>query len=64
MVSVDGTYSIGFVEAGNYQIALTCGTDIDDNIQFDELTIPSTADITPDVILTEVIAGQVTTLNF
>ncbi|MDX2367899.1 MAG: DUF4382 domain-containing protein, partial [Colwellia sp.] len=46
-VSVDGTYSIGFVQTGSYQAALTCGTDIDDNIQFDELTIPSAADITP-----------------
>jgi hypothetical protein len=64
MVTVEGTYSIGFVEAGNYQIALTCGTDIDDNIQFDELTIPSAADITPDVTLTEVISAQVTTINF
>jgi len=64
MVSVDGTYSIGFVEAGNYQTALTCGTDIDDNIQFDELTIPSAADITPDVQITEVASGQVTTINF
>lgn len=64
MVSVDGTYSIGFVEAGNYQTALTCGTDIDDNIQFDELTIPSAADITPDVQITEVVSGQVATINF
>lgn len=63
-VSVDGTYSIGFVQTGSYQTALTCGTDIDDNIQFDELTIPSAADITPDVQITEVVSDQVTTINF
>lgn len=63
-VNVDGTYSIGFVQTGSYQTALTCGTDIDDNIQFDELTIPSAADITPDVQITEVVAGQVTTIDF
>lgn len=63
-VSVDGTYSIGFVHTGNYQTALTCGTDIDDNIQFDGLTIPSAADITPDVQITEVVSDQVTTINF
>jgi len=62
--SVDATYSIGFLETGSYQVALTCGTDIDDNIQFDELTIPSAADITPDVRIAEVISGQVTTINF
>jgi hypothetical protein len=63
-VNVDGTYSIGFVEAGTYQIALTCGTDNDNNIQFDALTIPSAADITPDVQTIEVTSGQVTTVNF
>lgn len=63
-VNVDGTYSIGFVQTGSYQTALTCGTDIDDNIQFDGLTIPSAADITPDVQITEVASDQVTTINF
>ena len=63
-VSVGGTYSIGFVPTGSYQTALTCGTDIDDNIQFDELTIPSAADITPDVQITVVASGEVTTINF
>lgn len=63
-VSVEGTYSIGFVQTGNYQTALTCGTDTDDNIQFDGLTIPSAADITPDVQVTEVVSDQVTTINF
>lgn len=63
-VSVDGTYSIGFVPTGSYQTALTCGTDIDNNIQFDGLTIPSAADITPDVQIIEVNSGQITTINF
>lgn len=63
-VSVDGQYSIGFVPTGSYQTALTCGTDVDDNIQFDGLTIPSAAEITPDLQITEVTSGQVTTINF
>lgn len=63
-VSDDGSYAIGFVEAGNYQVALTCGTEVDDNIQFDGLTIPSAADITPEVQAVEVVSQQITTVDF
>lgn len=63
-VTDDGTYAIGFIEAGSYQVALTCGTDVDDNVQFDGLTIPSAADITPDVQSVVVVSQQTTTADF
>jgi hypothetical protein len=63
-VEVDGTYAIGFVETGSYQLALTCGTEVDDNIQFDALTIPSAGDITPAVKVIEVVSGQTITVDF
>lgn len=40
-VDVDGTYTIGFVPEGAYTVALRCNTEIDDNVQYDGLTIPS-----------------------
>jgi len=40
-VAVDGTYTIGFVPEGTYTAALRCNTEIDDNVQYDGLTIPS-----------------------
>jgi len=43
-VAIDGTYSIGFVPQGTYTVALRCNTEVDDNIQYDELTIPSFVD--------------------
>ncbi len=43
-VAVDGTYSIGFVPQGTYTVALRCNTEVDDNIQYNELTIPSFVD--------------------
>lgn len=64
VVSAEGQYEIGFVEAGNYQLALTCGTAIDDNIQYDALTIPDAADLTPDVVSVTVESQQSTTVNF
>jgi len=41
IVAVDGTYTIGFVPEGNYTVALRCNTEIDDNVQYEGLTIPS-----------------------
>jgi len=40
---VDGLYSIGFVPEGDYTVALRCNNEIDDNVQYDILTIPSPA---------------------
>lgn len=43
-VAVDSTYSIGFVPAGDYTVALRCVSDTeksDDNVQYDELIIPT-----------------------
>jgi hypothetical protein len=40
-VSVDGNYSIGFVPEGDYTVALRCNTEIDNNVQYDQLVIPS-----------------------
>lgn len=43
-VAVDGTYSIGFIPEGAYTVALRCVSDTeksDDNIQYDELVIPT-----------------------
>ncbi|ALO33879.1 hypothetical protein CMT41_03420 [Colwellia sp. MT41] len=40
-VDVKGTYSIGFVPAGAYTLALRCNSETDDNIQYEQLTIPS-----------------------
>jgi len=39
--SVEATYTIGFVPAGAYTIALRCDSVTDDNVQYDGLTIPS-----------------------
>ena len=64
LVSDDGTYAIGFLQAGSYQVALTCGTDIDDNIQFDGLTIPSAGENTPDIQTVDVVSGQTAEVNF
>ncbi|WP_371188604.1 DUF4382 domain-containing protein [Thalassotalea maritima] len=64
VVDETGMYSIGFVQAGSYQLALMCGTQVDDNVQFDGLTIPSAADITPDVAVVEVVSQQTANINF
>ena len=40
-VAVDGNYSIGFVPEGDYTVALRCNTEIDNNVQYDQLVIPS-----------------------
>ncbi|AAZ24373.1 DUF4382 domain-containing protein [Colwellia psychrerythraea] len=40
-VAVDGNYSIGFVPEGDYTVALRCNTEVDDNVQYDQLVIPS-----------------------
>jgi hypothetical protein len=64
IVADDGSYEIGFIEQGSYQVALTCGTEIDDNIQFDGLTIPSAADLTPDVVTVEISPSTTTTQDF
>ncbi|PKG80933.1 hypothetical protein CXF85_22075 [Colwellia sp. 75C3] len=61
LVAVDGTYSIGFVAEGSYTIALMCGTDIDDNIQYNALTIPSPAGNKTTV---EIVKGDVKTIDF
>ena len=63
-VAVDGTYTIGFLSEGSYQVALACGIALDDNIQFDGITIPSAGDITPDVIEVDVDAGESTNVDF
>jgi hypothetical protein len=64
IVAADGTFEFGFVQAENYQVALTCGTEVDDNIQFDGLTIPMAADITPDVETIVVESNQTTSVTF
>lgn len=64
LVQADGSYSIGFIPTGNYQLALYCGVDVDDNVQFDDFSIPSASDLTPDVMSFEVTEGQTTTINF
>lgn len=60
LVAIDGTYSIGFIAEGSYTVALMCGTD-DDNIQYEELTIPS-----PDgnIETVDIIKGDVKTVDF
>ncbi|NVK23870.1 MAG: DUF4382 domain-containing protein [Gammaproteobacteria bacterium] len=63
-VDVNGTYSIGFITAGSYQVALSCGTEVDDNIQFDGLTIPSAGDITPAVQTVEISASETSVVDF
>lgn len=63
-VSSDGTYAIGFVPERRYQLALTCGIQEDDNIQYDGLTIPSAEPITPDVINVDVGVGEPTQVDF
>ncbi|TWX46345.1 hypothetical protein [Colwellia hornerae] len=59
-VAVDGTYSIGFVAAGSYTLALMCGAD-DDNIQYNALTIPSPAG---NIATVDIIKGDVKTIDF
>ncbi|AOW77156.1 hypothetical protein A3Q34_09990 [Colwellia sp. PAMC 20917] len=61
LVAVDGTYSIGFVPTGSYTVALMCGTDIDDNIQYNALTIPSPVG---NVATVGIIKGDVKTVDF
>ena len=63
-VATDGSYKIGFIQPGSYQVAITCGTEVDDNIQFDGLTIPSAGDITPEVQTVEVVSQETLTVNF
>ena len=43
-VDINGTYSIGFVPEGDYTLALRCNSETDDNIQYEQLTIPSVED--------------------
>ncbi len=64
IVADDGTYEICFLNPGSYLAALRCGTEIDDYLQFDNLHIPSAADITPSVQNIEVVANEVVTVNF
>jgi hypothetical protein len=64
LVAADGTFGFGFVQAAGYQVALACGTEMDDNVQFDGLTIPLAADITPDVQSITVESNQTTTVTF
>jgi hypothetical protein len=61
LVAVDGAYSIGFVPTGNYTVALMCGTDIDDNVQYNALTIPS---LVENIATVSIIKGDVTTVDF
>lgn len=63
-VGVDGTYEIAFLQPNNYQVALSCGVEIDDNVQFDGLTIPSAGDSTPEVQIVEVFSGEIAPVNF
>lgn len=63
-VNTEGNFSIGFVQAGDYQLALTCGTEVDDNIQYDGLTIPSAADMTPEAQTIQVNSQQTTSVTF
>ncbi|WP_286234003.1 DUF4382 domain-containing protein [Thalassotalea sediminis] len=60
-VNDDSTYSIGFVAEGNYTVALFCGVEIDDNVQYDGLVIPSPEGNMETV---DVVVGQETTVNF
>ncbi|QTH65094.1 DUF4382 domain-containing protein [Psychrosphaera ytuae] len=67
VVATDGSFAIGFIEQGSYQLALNCGTDVDDNIQYDGFAIPSSADGTTldaDVLTVEVTSQTTTTVSF
>jgi hypothetical protein len=61
LVAVDGAYSIGFVPTGSYTVALMCGTNIDDNVQYNALTIPS---LVENIATVSIIKGDVTTVDF
>lgn len=61
LVADDSSYSIGFLPEGSYTVALRCGTDTDDNIQFDGLVIPTPEGNSE---VTSVSAGVTTTVNF
>lgn len=67
LVATDGSFAIGFVEQGSYQLALHCGTEVDDNIQFDGIAIPSSSDGTTldaEVLTVEVTTQTTTTVTF
>ncbi|MEI4551894.1 DUF4382 domain-containing protein [Pseudoalteromonas spongiae] len=59
--SVAGEFEFGFVEAGDYVAALRCNDLVDDNIQFDGLTIPSPGGQSTSVTVT---SGNVSDVNF
>lgn len=63
-VAADGAFAIGFVQAASYKIAIHCSADTDDNVQYDALTIPYAADITPEVQTITVNSGETTTVTF
>ncbi|WP_105902645.1 DUF4382 domain-containing protein [Vibrio gangliei] len=56
-----GTYEFGFLPSGTYTVALYCGGEADDSIQFDGLTIPQPDGQVKETTLTE---GETTTVNF
>ena len=60
-VAVDGNYSIGFVPEGDYTVALRCNTEVDDNVQYDQLVIPSPEGNSQSV---KVSAGNTNEVNF
>ena len=60
LVAVDGSYSIGFVTESSYTLALMCGTDIDDNIQYNALTIPSPVG---NITTVDIVKGDIKTID-
>jgi hypothetical protein len=49
------------VPTGSYTIALMCGSDSDDNIQYNALTIPSPAG---NLATVDIIKGDIKVVNF
>ena len=64
LVAEDGSFGFHFLNVASYQVALTCGNEDDDNIQYQALTIPNAGELTPNIQTVEVTSGQITEVNF
>lgn len=64
LVAEDGSFGFHFLNVASYQVALTCGNEDDDNVQYQALTIPNAGEITPNIQIVEVTSGQITEINF
>ena len=63
-IALDGTFAIAFVQADSYQITLSCGNEIDDNVQFDGLAIQYTEEINSEFQVVTVEPGQISNVIF